>query len=450
MRGFFLIAALLVATLGCEDDKKGDKGPNGGGGPSSDVRVGFTSLIITDQAATALSGENPEPEFCQMNLTQTVRGEGLCLPAQAIELWASGVLLGNQRPDASASSDPFAAGPGRVLGGGSGYAKDGKLEGAAVDLTKADALRGEDNLFHKYETRPRFDLVAIEAAYVRTSFSINGNTWEMIVPFYQQPVEEEPVMKQCYDSGYIEQAKVNANLFPGISFQAGDFLFCKRTDAAVPCELDQFGWFDTSSKALVSVGQSRPAAAKKLNSLAGLRRSCKVPSADGRPPDASYQMPGLRADLTTPIRVYGDFSHGSESKSNPGGGRPEGVSEAEWSARCEANQPVSPHFVYFVEDAAGAVTKGNKLNVKMSVDASNWIFLEGLRQGDLASAADSQILESLTTREFFAWEKIGFETIGGVEAGWKATLEVSTETVGLSEVYAKAPAASSPCRGDAN
>ncbi len=442
-----ILALLSLAIAACDEDKKGNKGPNpNGNSPSSDVRVGFTSLIITEQEPTALSEAPAEPAFCEMNLTQDKRGEGLCLPAEDIELWASGVVLGSQLPESEGSGDPASSGPGRLLGGGSGYAKDGKFDGEKVLLTEADTLRGEDNLFHKYDSKPEFDLVTIEAAYVKTRFSIKGSTWELLVPFFQQPVENESVLKQCYDQGYIDQAKTNATLLSGLGFEAGDFLFCKRADPAVPCEANQFSWLDTGSGTLVSVSQSRPASPKKLGSLSGLNRRCVTPSTDGRPPDASYQMPGLRAELATPIRVYGDFSHGASSKSNPSGGRPVGVNEDEWSARCSNNQPVYPHFIYFLQGGDGVTTTGNKLNVQLNVDASNWIFLVGLRTGDLATATEAQILNSLTTREFFAWENVGFDKIGGVPAGWTATLEASTETVGLDAIYAGAPAPTEPCQ----
>ena len=441
-----IIAAL--ATGSCDQGKKG-----GGGGPpeqgsSNDVKVGYTSLILTESASASLTSGTTAPTNCVLGLSQTVRGEGVCLPAGGVEVWASGVSLGSQRPQLTDGNDPASGGPGRILGGGSGFAKSGYLEGAKIDLTRTDTLRGEDNLFHKYDARPSFDLATVEAAYVRTHFTIKDAVWELLVPFYQQPVESEPVLLQCYDQGYIDEAKANANVLPGISFQAGDLLFCKRSDPATACNLTDFGWFDSASQSVVSVAQSRPAGARQLKALAKLQRKCTTPSRDGKPPDASFQMPGLRADLESPIKVYADFSHGAGSKSNPNSSAPAGVDGAQWQERCSQNLPVSPHFVYFLESSDGTTKTGNKLNVKLNIDTSDWIYVDGLRSGDLATASEAQILANLTTKEFYAWEKIGFDFIGGVPAGWRAKLEASVETVSLDELYAKAPPNTTPCQGE--
>jgi hypothetical protein len=426
------ILACLLALNGCDSKKKGQ--PENRGQGNSGTSTGFTLVILKDSSATAqtlLSAAPNQPQSCHIGLTQTAQASGSCLNPSSIELWASGVALGSQKPQDCADPTARECGPARILGGGSGFARDGRIEGAKIELSDADSIRGTDNLFHKYTTRPTFDLASIEAAYIRAAFDLQGSTWEMLVPFYDQPVEETDILKACYDPPYLEQAKTNANLLPGIQFKAGDFLFCKRSTSTSACDLNDFQWFDSASKTLVS---TRPAAPKRLTSLGSLNRKCNRPAQGDAPPDASYQMPAFRADLKNPIQIYGDLSHGADSKSNPGGDRPVGVNQDEWNQRITSSLKADPYNLYFVTNG-GATQSGNKLSLNITIDSTNWLFLEGVT--DIAGTAIETVLASLTTKEFFAWEKIGFEKIGGVEGGWKAEIEATTSNATLSEIYAQ-------------
>ncbi len=81
----------------------------------------------------------------------------------------------------------------------------------------------------------------------------------------------------------------------------------------------------------------------------------------------------------------------------------------------------------------GATQTVNKLNLNITIDAANWIFFDGIN--DLSNASIEAALASLTTKEFFAWEQIGFEKIGGIEAGWKAEIEATRSNATLPEVH---------------
>ncbi len=297
---------------------------------------------MKDASATSQNSLAAPPnqlQGCHIGLTQTVQANGNCLTQSSIELWASGVALGSQRPQNCADPKSAECGPGRILGGGSGFAKDGIIEGAKIELSDADSIRGCDNLFHKYSTRPIFDLASIQTAYTRTTFELKGSTWEMLVPFYDQPVEEIDFLKSCFDAPCIEKAKTNATLLPGITFKAGNFLFCKRSNPTTACENTDYQWFDKASNSLVT---SRPADPKRLAAIGSLSRKCIRPVQGDTPPDANYQMPALRADLRNPIQIYGDFSHGAASKSNPGGDRPVGVNQDEWNQRVASSLSLEP------------------------------------------------------------------------------------------------------------
>lgn len=423
--GCGVLLPITVASCG----RKGDGRPQGSeGGGSSASAASYTKVTLKSAAAAALR-LGTQPRGCHLGLTQTVQGNGTCLSPSEVELWANGVFLASQSPSAP-GSDPASNGPGRILGGGSGFSKDGYIDGGRFNLAQAASMRGQDNLFHKYKSKPQFDLVTVESAYVRASFELKGETWEMLVPFYDQPVEDISVLKECVDSGYLEAAKRNGNLLPGIAFKAGDFLFCKRDEASTACALSAFKWFDAGVNALAA---PRPANPKRLSSLSGLTRKCNKKGSDGAPADMAFQMPALRADLSSPVKVYGDFSHGPDSGSNQGASRPAGVSEEAWNERSKAGKATGPYAIYFLE-AGGETKRGNKLGATVTFDSSDWIFFDGIQ--DLTSASTDAALAALTTKEFFAWEKIGFSALGGVEGGWKAALEINLSDISPDEIYA--------------
>lgn len=433
-----LLSGALVLPASCGQGKSEPNGEppgdgSGGGGRGDAVSNAFVALGTKGSAlAVAREGTAPAlledaPTGCHIGLTQTVQGDGLCLTPDAVALWAANVTLGSTTKVESA--DPFAGGGARLLGGGTGFEKDGYFSGAPFDLTTLSSLRGEDNLFQSYDTKPTFDAVDISAGYLRIAFTLKGSAWDMLVPFVDHPVESIAVLKSCYDKGYIDQAKTRATLVPGLAAKTGDMLFCKRADASTPCAVADFRWLDTATTTLVATRPSKP---KALASVAGLVRECKTPGTGEAPPDARYDIPSLRLRMNSKFKLYADFSHGAPSRTNPTG-KPARATEEEWQARTAAGKSQAPFMIYVLEKD-GKTTQGDKLEVSLAVDASGYLFFDGLR--NLNDVSEEQALAKLTTKEFFAWEKMGLDKVSGLEPAWKAdvTIKVSNSAT-LDEVY---------------
>ncbi|NBW81009.1 hypothetical protein EBR21_04570, partial [bacterium] len=230
---------------------------------------------------------------------------------------------------------------------------------------------------------------------------------------------------------WINQAKTNAVVLPNMTFKTGDMLVCKRQDANTPCTADQFQWADSSTGVLSS---TRPASPKVLNAVSALTRKCNSPGGNGAPPDARYDLPSMVAKLSTPVDLYGDLSHGPTSKSNPAE-FPARSNAAEWADRRSKNLDTAPFTVYFSSNG-GTVTSGDRLDAQIKIDASNYIFLENLTSLD-ANTTDAEIIKAMTTKEFWAWEKLGIGKLGdGLMLGADLKVKVSKSAT-VDEIYAK-------------
>ncbi len=438
---FILCSFAPFLLIACGQGKSEPNGEPPGDGRGSSQRGDAVShaYVALGNKADSLAGFPLVPDAatgCHLGLTQTVQGDGLCLTPGSISLWAANVTLGSTTKMESA--DPFAGGGARLLGGGTGFERDGYFSGAAFNLDSLSSLRGEDNLFQSYETKPTFDAVDIAAGYLRMAFTMKDAAWEMLVPFVDQPVEGISVLKACYDKGYIDQAKTRALLVPGLTAKTGDMLFCKRADASTPCDIAQFRWLDTATTTLVAARPSKP---KVLAAVSGLVRECKTPGTGTTPPDARYDIPSLRLRLNSKFKLYADFSHGAPSRTNPSG-KPTRATDEEWQARTAAGKSQAPFMIYFFEKD-GKTTQGDKLEVSLQVDASGYLFFDGLR--NLNDVSEEQALAKLTTKEFFAWEKMGLDKVSGLEPAWKADVTVKvSKSASLDDVYEKLTPGATP------
>lgn len=405
-----LFGVLAILTCG---EKKNDSGqPSGSSGGQSNI---YTTLKL--KTGTGLS--NSTTSNCHVQASQASgAADGLCMTPDNVTMWASTISLFK----INSSGQSYA----RILGGGSGLGKSGFLEGALFNLSAAGTLKGEDTLWEVYKDQPEFDSLSVSAAYLRVAFTIKEQAWELLVPFIDQPVQDIPGIVECLDSPALANVKLNANVLSDLSFKKGDFLFCKKTGTT--CNFSDFKWFDKTSQTLTS---SRPSNPKRFAYADNLEVKCKSPSANGNPPDLDFRTHDFFFTLTSKVKVYGDFSHGANSGINPGAGVPYGISEADWNAYTEngATQK-SPFFIYTIDDG-GKKQIGNRLNVKLSFDFSDWLVLDGIR--DLSSSTEAQILNSLTTKDLFMRDSLA----KGQEftPNQKVTVDLSVANSTLAEIY---------------
>jgi hypothetical protein len=372
---------------------------------------------VTLQLATGTTLASASPQNCRVQDSPTgPAADGLCISADNVEVWASGMYL-------TAVRGGFA----RVLGGGSGLEKDGYLAGALFNLSDIGTLKGEDTLWEAYDGKPEWEFAHINIAYIRIFFTLKGEKWEMLIPYNNQSLEKDDWVTACYNEEYRNNMISRANPIPGLDFKKGDYLFCKPSGAD-KCAIADFKWFDKTSNQLTS---TRPTSPRRFEYLVKYSEStCNKPSGDG-PPDVSSQSVSLFANIKQPrFKLYGDFSHGSSSKSNANAQSPAGVSEADWQAHGDAGLPKDPYFIYFLEQT-GVTKTGNKFELKLSFDFSNYLVLDGVR--DLSSTSVEDALKVITTKDIFLREG----TAKGDEflPNLPVTIDVDVSTAPLKDLY---------------
>lgn len=414
---FVLCAVAFVFSGSCSKNKK-----DGEGGSSSSTG-GYSNIHLTLAISepNTLSFAGAAPKNCHVQDAPTgPAGDGLCLSADNAEAWVSGIYIFKLNSDDT-------SGGARLLGGGAGLGKDGYLEGARFDLGELGSLQGEDTLWSIYDKKPEFSAIHLELSYLKIFFTLKGEKWEMLIPYQNQSLEKDEWVKACYDEAYRANMAERANPLPGLNFQKGDYLFCKPT-GNTKCEISEFKWFDKTTNQLTT---TRPSSPRRFEYLVNNSSStCNTATASGIPDVKTTSVP-LFAMINQPLfKLYADFSHGKDSKTNAGAGKPSDVSQADWEAHGTAGKPQSPHFVYFLEKD-GTVKKGNRVNVKLNFNLDNYLLLNGIN--DVNSATTEDILKVITTKDIFLREG----TAKGNEflPQLPVNIDVDVLTVPLSELY---------------
>ena len=425
----FLYSSTIV-TFFTSCGKKDAAAP---GDSSSASASGYSNIFVSTKSKGAVySLTSSSPTSCSIGFGPSTgqNAQGVCLTPTAVSAWLAGISLSRLDPSSATAG---AASSARVLGGGSGWAKYGYLDGGVFEFNKPSLLQGEDNLWGVYATKPQFNLVLSSLAWLRFAFEHGADTWDVLVPFYDQPVEAGAWAKTCFDAAYLEQLSQKGNVLTGLTFHSGDYLFCKRNSAGTPCSLDAFRWFDLDANALVA---TRPANPKQSSYAANkIKPACvKAGSADGSgaPPETANKFFPFMASINTPLKLYGDFSHGSNSGTNKGGQRPADVTEDAWKAHTAAGKPKDPYFLYFLESSDGQTTKGNKLNIDFTFDFSNLIFFPGVQ--NLSTATEIEVLKAVTTKDI--WMRDALPDGGEYKPEIKADVTAAVSTVPLEQLYA--------------
>ncbi|NBO39694.1 hypothetical protein EBU99_14045 [bacterium] len=418
----FFIATAALGTS-CKGKESHGSGPqNGNQITYSNVYVAISAKSSASFVADLAVREAAEGQPCHYGVTQTIQGDGTCLTPKSVSLWATSVSLGNSQ---MTTGNKYETAADRILGGGSGFMKDGYFVGAAFDSTTLSALRGSDNLWNTYAKQKTYDQANINFAWINFVVDFKGSTWEYLVSFAEQPVSNYDWLEACYGKAWLDLATTRSITLSGMTFKTGDMMICKRTSASQPCKAAEFKWIDPNDG---SLKDTRPSQPRQVSSASQLKRQCITPASNGAPPDAQFDLPALTAKLTASAKLYGDLSHGSTSQSNPAE-KPVRFSEAEWKSRSNK----TPFTVYFYEKD-GQKLSGDKLDLALKLDFTNHIFLDGIT--DLATASEASVLKAITTKQFFAMDKLGIDKMGGVETGLKSDLDVKvSNTTNPDEVF---------------
>ena len=408
-----LAASLFTAVVlgaGCTKRKK-------------DLPIGpdrYANTYVTMQAKSPTELADAEPQNCHLQDTPDgPAADGLCLTPTNLEMWTSELtLLGNNRLAAVS----------RLLGNGSGLSNTGYLDGAAFDLAMASTLKGQDNLYGVYSLKPDWETLRIDVVYLRVSFSVKGESWEMLIPYSSQPLEKEAWVESCFTPATRELIHIRANPVSGLKLQRGDYLFCKPA-AGATCAFSEFQWFDKVTKTLSTKRPENPRTFDYLR--ANSSASCLSPESDSGAASVSIASVPLLVAINKPLpKFYADLSHGDASQTNQGAKTPVGVSRDDWQAHLDAKLPNDPHLIYFINKGE-SVESGNQLNLKLAFELTNYLYLDKVSSIDSTSIED--ILAGITTKDIF------FREVTPVGRDFLPFLRVdlipSVSTAPLSEIY---------------
>lgn len=368
------LIALATLFFSC-----GNSGSDGAAPPL--VSFENLSIFLTSNNGISLSAQ--PPAACEIDVGFGPSDTGICTTPLKVEGWASGIFLHEE----SGSTNSETAGGVRILGGGNGLDQTGSWEGDKFDFEDDAAIDGESTLEKVYKTKPTFTSITTELNYMSFKTQVGSNYWNVIVPFYSQPVEQNAIVQSCqYDEFYLSKVAENANLLPGLEFERGDFLFCIKSTID-DCKINEFKFFDTDSETFVA---SRPNAPKFSEYISELESGCAPPLQGESGASLDWGRFSVRADLTTPLKLYADYAFGDSSQ-NPD-------SEA-------ASSGLPPYKIYYHE-VDGAAQTGNDLKISFEFNTDNMIFFKDI--------SDVSTLQNSTNAEIA--NKIIFQSLHQTEA----------------------------------
>lgn len=359
------------------------------------------SISMVSNNAIGLSAK--QPEACTIDVGFGPDETGMCATPIAIRARATSVLLLDSNNSKA-----------RVLGEGVGLDASAEWEGAAFELESKTIIKAQSTLEGIYDARPSFDRVSIELNFLRFKVLLGDDYWNVIMPFYSQPVESNAIVQSCqYSDGYLQAVAAKANLLGSLNFERGDFLFCLKAGRE-DCNLDEYRFFDTNSESFVI---ERPSAPKNSEYVANLDAGC-APSVN---PEAMAKLDwgrfSLQAQLDKPRKIYADYAFGENSR-NPD---------------AEAGGSGLPPYKKYYFDEGGIVQSGNALHLAFELNTDNLVYLAGFADSAaLAGASESEIARSLTIRPLHqsAADPNGTET----ELATKASVTVNLENKSSEEL----------------
>lgn len=398
------LSLFLTLEPGCED-----KHPGGGGDGEEAVAVDFMDIIYRSSllAGPTLVAAEPDP-YCNVPVSGDEHGFGTCVTPSQVTGWSTSASVYDNEDDSMRGGT-------RLLGSGSGLNRYATWEGAPFDFSDPEIIDGENNLWEEYEFQTEFDRASVDFNYFKFRVQVAETTfWNVFLPFFAQPLQEEAFIQDCgLDEYTMANIENNANMIPDLTFQRGDYLFCK-TDQDQDCAWSEYQFFDTDANELVS---PRPAIPKQSTYVASADAECEPPEGGEGGFHFNYGSLGVSAIIEDPFRLYADFAFGHNSHQEED---EQPAWTDDWEAYFAENASselqafyetlgsgsgpgIAPWFIYTYLDPDGNETEGNTIDVDFDFDMTHLIYFDKICENApgetcdtiLNDATDAQILKAI-------------------------------------------------------
>lgn len=412
----------IVALFSC--DKNNDK--NKGRSSSQESRIAYGTVKLkssTLTGAASLANTPPAPGECVSErgngLSRDIYfGEGFCLTPLNVEGYTSSMDISTTSVGSISSSDPdvlINSKSARIFGleekSENGELNVGK-EFSLLDLSSSGFV-GSNTLYVQYPYKASYEYLTMELLYQRVKFYINGKYVTMLIAAYSQPYATSDEISKCgLSESVLSQSRFkNADRLTGLSFKRGDYLFCVKDSDSDVCATSDFKWLDLSTNTLVSVRPTTPRQYKWPNETV----SCKTGTYQNNPESFSVSTSGgLRESAKIPskdaFKLFADFSHGELSQQWPKAERPYGEQLSE-DIKTEV-ESLPPFLIYYYEKD-GAKTEGTTLKVDFDVDATGFLFFEGIDDNDAATTTLETLLSKVYTVGGWVFSKKAASNVEG-------------------------------------
>lgn len=367
------LLTLILSLLGCGKS---------GSDPAPAPAEPFESLTLNWTGAVSDLGLNSAepPISCSVAMPLGDEADGVCITPLEVDGWVvSSRLLAE-------NGTPFENGVSFRLHGSSALLnRDGSWEGQAFDFAGLTQISGASELENNYETQLNFDRISFDMNFIRMKFFLNDKYWTVLIPFYSQPVESNPIVQSCqYTEAELQQIASQANILGSLEFDRGDYLYC-LSGSSGDCALSDFQFFDLDSS---TFSTTRPSSPKQSIMVRDMDTKCSPALEEtGRPKLTWGTYPFVtRMSTGVPFSLYADYAYGEDSRLNPGG-------EADTD---DSGAAIPPYKRYYYT-ISGIQQVGNNANFSVTFNTRNLIFAKDIADvATLSSSSDEDIAAALT------------------------------------------------------
>lgn len=429
MTNWKLVCFLVLATftgVGCNTDKEEDEEDKNRGvssrSSSEDESVASGKIILTSSslAVSALDltqENNAEVSQCQKQIS-TDRIEGVCITPT--DILGRAHFIDAADGSLSATIDDAA----RIVkagASGSGETEGQIILGNDFSLLDKDTINGTNELFSAYKRKPTYSLISFESTYVKFKFVAKQKFVTMLLVTHSQPfVESEVVTDSGCDiaSDKLTQSRFKeADIFAGMTFTRGDYLFCVKDSASDSCAAADYKWLDTSTETLVD---SRPSSPRVNQWLVFQKPTCSDEGDDR----FEFTISGIPfiSSLTEKFKLYGDYSHGVNSNQWPDEVGPFGNdADPEYSSEDGFEDP---YVLYYYQKDGATLYEGTTLNVTLDFDAEDMLIV-AMSEAEYDSASLAEVLAVVDSASNIGFHKAGQKKQEGYNASELASGDVS-------------------------
>ena len=393
--GILLMLVLCLSHFfGCSEPE--DEGKMG---RLSEIRRNSNGLTVgklilsSEQYQQKASLSNPgEVQECEFSLDK-YRGSGICLKAE-------NVILNTTFLEAidSNRSEIVSGRPARIAATRNPDATESAgeiISDVVFNFSDRDSLTTYNELFFQYHLKDSYDILTVDSGYQIIKFTLKEKFITLLIPAFTQPMSSWSEISECYSEIQSERQSNNlADVFSGMTFQRGDYLFCVKNKENENCAAIDYKWYDLETRTLVN---QRPEVPRVHKYLVAEKSSC---STEGDSSILTISPMRMAAKLDETFKLYADYSHG--------------INSVQWKDSHTAFQDrvqndneidyIEPWLVYYYEKD-NLTTEGTNLTMEFRFNLKNLIYIDGMSQSSFNSSTLDEILESLYTKHDWYWDK---------------------------------------------